>query len=622
MPAPSTTSETSTEAARRPLSLTRRLIFAAVLSLLVLAVVLAALESVLRLAGYGYSARFHRTVRLHDGTEIVRENRWCTAPFFSPELVRRPQPMRLPAKKRPGTVRLFVLGSSAAMGDPEASFSIARVLERMLVAAYPETRFEVVNAGITAVNSHVVRGIAWDCAALEPDLFLVYEGNNEVIGPFGPAGVFTPFLRSEAAVRAAVAMKSTRSGQWIAALARAAAGRGAGGAPEWGGMEMFLEQRIAWGDARLHAVRAQFRANLRAIAEAGHAAGATTILATVACNARTFAPFASLHRADLEESDLRRWEQLVAQAAAALAAGHEDQAEQAYRAALALDDQYAEIHYQLGRLALRRGLDASAREHLRRALDCDALRFRTDSALNDVIRSMAASSEAGPLKVRVVDAAMALDAASPHGLCGDEFFYEHVHLTLRGTYELARLLMPAIGEELHRRGLVGAIRTDDVLSYDDVRVRLGYTAYEQGMIAVEMLSRLMRPPFTAQADHGGRVHVWQRRADAAQALLDRGDATASLRAAMELAWAASPEDWVLARNYGMMLVARGAADDAVPWLERSLQWIDDDVDALVAMAVAQRALGRQAEAETLLNRVRQLEPRHPAVRTAPPTGPE
>src|SRR6185295_14104094 len=103
-----------------------------------------------------------RRATLPGGEKIWRENRWCTAPYFSEALVRRPQPVRLPEKKAPGAYRIFVLGSSAAMGDPEASFSISRLLEAMLHAAYPQQRFEVVNAAVTAINSHIVRGIAED----------------------------------------------------------------------------------------------------------------------------------------------------------------------------------------------------------------------------------------------------------------------------------------------------------------------------------------------------------------------------------------------------------------------------------------------------------------------------
>lgn len=600
------------EPPRRPLSLRRKLVYAAILTVVVAGVVLLATELALRLVGYGHPAGFARRVRLEDGALVYRENRWCTAAYFSPELARRPQSMRIPVRKAPRTFRVFVLGSSAAMGDPEASFSLARVLEKMLVAAYPEVRFEIVNAAITAVNSHVVREVAQDCAALEPDLFLVFEGNNEVIGPFGPTGVFTPFLGSESAVRAAGFLKRTRSGQLAAAAGRAIAARsGVGVAEDWGGMEMFLQQRIPEDDPRLRTVRSLFRANLLAIASSARSAGAMTVFCTVPVNVRTFAPFASLHRTGLTADEVDRFDRDFAAAESLILAGDFVRAEAAFRAAHSVDDRHAEVNYRLGQLALLAGRAEEARALLQRAVDLDALRFRTDSALNAVIRALPADDS-----LHIVDTAAALSAASPQGMCGDEFFYEHVHLTLRGTYEFARVVLPAVIQAMEGRGLARAGVAPEVLSYDDVRLRLGFTAYEQGMIAAELLSRLSRPPFLAQSDHRARLEVWQRRSAAAQTLLERPDALASLRGAMSLALAASPGDWILRRNAGMMLVARGEPADAVPLLERALAWIDDDVDALAALMIAHRAMGHGGEADTLQRRLHSLEPRHPALRQA------
>ena len=36
---------------------------------------------------------------------------------------------------------------------------------------------------MTAIDSHVTVEIARDCTAHQPDLFIVYLGNNEVVGP-------------------------------------------------------------------------------------------------------------------------------------------------------------------------------------------------------------------------------------------------------------------------------------------------------------------------------------------------------------------------------------------------------------------------------------------------------
>jgi tetratricopeptide (TPR) repeat protein len=593
--------------ARAPLSLPRKLLYAALLTAFAFALLLGALELTLRLADYGHSTHFVRREKLPNGSVILRENRDCTAPFFSEQLVRRPQPFRLSEKKVPGTIRIVVLGSSAAMGDPEASFSISRLLEIQLRAAYPDKTFEVVNAAITAINSHVVRGIADDCAReLQPDLFIVYEGHNEVIGPFGPTGVFTGFLRSERAVRLAIWLKSTRTGQLLASLSRSSS------SPEkWGGMEMFLLHQISADDPRLDTVRAHFAANLRAIAASAHRAGASTLLCTTLANQRDFAPFLSLHRAGLSAAQLTEWEKHYATANNALLASDPTAAESSYRAALAIDDRHAELHFRLARLLLTTDRETDARAHLQRALNLDALRFRADSSLNDTIRTLP-SSLPPSTRARIID----LDAQI--SLPGNKLLYEHVHLTFQGTAAIVDALLPAVVSELQARQLLPAPPPSlnaqpSTLNSSDLRHRLAFTAYEQAMIFAELHNRYQRAPFTAQSDHTLRLEATARQLAAAQALLARPDATAALRAACDSAIAFTPKDWILQRNTGMMLLARGEPAAALHYLEKAAAWIDDDIDTLLALASTYRALNRSADADRLFTRARHLEPAHPAL---------
>ncbi len=586
-------------------TLVRKILYAATASVLALALLAAATEVILRVGGYGYSAHFVREVRRSDGQRVWRENRWCTAPYFSPALVRRPQPFRLPLRKADGSYRVFVLGSSAAMGDPEASFSLARMLETMLSAAYPGIRFEVVNAGITAINSHIVRSIAEDCARLQPDLFIVYEGNNEVIGPFGPAGVLAPFLRHETAVRLAAWAETTRTGQWLNAVGRALR-RGNTGAVEWGGMQMFLDQQIDADDPRLDNVRTLFRANLLAIARTAHEAGAPVLFCTVLTNQRDFAPFMSRHRPDLSAADLGQWNAHLSAGITAERSGDLNRAEGEFRQALALDDHYAELLFRLGRLALQQGHDAEARDLLQRALDRDTLRFRTDSTLNATIRAVSTLAPGATL----VDIAKDLAASCAHGIPGDELLYEHVHLTFRGTYEVAARLFPRIGADLARRGLIKE-PAERPIAADEARQRLAFTTYEQAMIGLELLRRFRAPPFTGQADQALRLASWEHRLAAANTLLQRPDASAALLAVYQGALRHAPDDWVLLRNEGAMLVARGHASDAIAPLERALTFIDDDADTLVALGLAYRDSGQAAKANLIFDRVRALEPTHP-----------
>src|SRR5436190_19818861 len=123
----------------------------------------------------------------------------------------------------------------------------------MLRARYPDSHFEVVNTSMVAINSHVVLQIARQCARLDPDLFIVHVGNNEVVGPFGAAGVLGPFSPHLRIIRANLALKKTRTGQllhrWVQGIANKEE------APRsWEGMTMFAQSKIRADDDRLTSI--------------------------------------------------------------------------------------------------------------------------------------------------------------------------------------------------------------------------------------------------------------------------------------------------------------------------------------------------------------------------------
>lgn len=590
------------------LPLHRRLLYGSIVAILSVVLFFGGLEGVLRLVGSGHATRFYHTEKAGDGTTLLRENRWFVAPWFSEELIRRPVPFRLPARKADNAYRIFVLGSSAAMGDPEASFSISRMLGLMLEEAYPEIHFEVVNAAITAINSHVVREIADDCARLEPDLYILYEGNNEVIGPFGPAGVFTPFLRSRAGINTVTTLRQSRTGQLLGDLAHRL-GRDQETLEEWGGMRMFLEQQFPADDPALEDVRDRFRENLESIIASGQKAGARTLLCTVLTNQKDFPPFLSAHRPGLSALQLEQWQTFVDSGDTALAEGNNEAAERSYRAALKIDDRFAGLAFKLGRVLLAEEKYALAGEWLERAETLDTLRFRTDAALNSVIMEVGAAHRTS---ARLVDLRPLAAQAHPSGIPGDELLYEHVHLNFQGTYLVASELFDRVTAELVNAGRIQIVRTEP-LEMRVARVELAYTIYEQAMIAREMLQRFQGAPFSAQLGAAERIARWQDRVLAADARLAQPESLAALKQIYQYALNRRPHDWMLARNYGMALVAMGRPEEALPWLRQAEAFIDDDADTLFALATALGETGQSNQAALVFERVRALEPRYPGL---------
>src|SRR5262245_54859369 len=124
--------------------------------------VFALAELVLRLVGFGYPSGF--LLRASGGKTLVQNNQFGWR-FFGAQMSRLPEQISLPRPKPPGTIRIFVCGESAAFGDPQPAFGLPRFLQAMFELRYPGTKFEVANAAMTGINSHVVLPIARGCAA-------------------------------------------------------------------------------------------------------------------------------------------------------------------------------------------------------------------------------------------------------------------------------------------------------------------------------------------------------------------------------------------------------------------------------------------------------------------------
>ena len=242
-------------------------------------VVLGAVELGLRVFGIGYPTAF-LVPREIAGRRVFVDNPFFGYRFFPQRMTRTSAPIVLDRNKAPDTVRVFILGESAAMGEPQSEFGLARFLEILLEGRVPGKRFEVVNAAMTAINSHVIADIARELASHEPDVFVIYAGNNEVVGPYGPGTVFEASGRF---TRLRVALTRFRLPQFLRARASG---------PRWSGMEMFQERRVAAGDERLDHVYNGFQANLNRIMASARKAGASVVLSTVAVNVRDCPPFA------------------------------------------------------------------------------------------------------------------------------------------------------------------------------------------------------------------------------------------------------------------------------------------------------------------------------------------
>ena len=508
------------------------------------ALFLAILEIGLSVADFGRPTTFF-VQSSEDGT--LTTNHWFIW-FYRKARTTSPHPCLIRAAKPANTIRIFVLGESAAMGTPNPAFSFGRILEVMLQGYYPDHRVEVVNAAMRGINSHIVTPISRECAQLQPDLFLVYMGNNEIVGRHGPTTFLCQHPRLIPALRH---LKTARFFQGLRTAIQSIAPPHEGEEqPQT--MTFFRQSQVALDDPRREATYRNYQCNLRHICENGRAAGASVVVATVPVNLEDFPPLASLHRQGLTAEQLKQWQSLYDGAVTDEDQQRWTEAIAGYEEAAGIDDHYADLHFRLARCLLATGDPQNAKEHFSLARDWDALQFRTDSRLNDIVREVVSSYGNRKVRLADLDTSLATSPLAPNGVAGDRLFNDHVHYSFDGGYELARLLLPTVLQALEKdRSLVPAEPADRP-SRDECAARLAFTPWDQMDATAGIAQMLARPPFLDQIGHSQRqAHIesilLETRGRIDQAFIN--NVVKSYNDAIRL----NPDDWAIRYNYANFL---------------------------------------------------------------------
>ena len=457
---------------------------------------LVSLEIACRGLGWGYPTSFLVPDRV-GGRDVWRTNEFYGYRFFQPLMARSPAPAVIDRTKAPGVKRVAVLGESAAMGDPLIEFGLARALDKILNNPGEPQRYEVVNAAMTAISSPVIVDIASELARQDFDVFVVYMGNNEVVGPYGPDTVF----RGGGAARWFAPLHVWWTRSRFASAVNAWKSSASPGRP-WDGMTMFSQNRVTASELRAESFYEQYEANLERIVSAAKRNGIETIFCTMAVNLRDCPPFGSAHGHVLEEEEAEEWQASFDVGKASIEAGRHTEGVQAFAEALRIDPNHAEANYLAAVAAEKSGATDDAAQLYRRARDFDTLRVRTDSRMNELIRAVAARSG-----TKLIESDEIFGSAP-----GAESFIDHVHFTIEGVGLLANAIAAAIEEN------------PPVLDTNALAQRLDYNAWSKSKLATIMLQRLEHSPFRDQAGNAGRVASWQTARQSVDAKLSAADA--------------------------------------------------------------------------------------------------
>ncbi len=519
-------------------------------------VLLAAAEGGLRLAGVGVSTQF-LLVKKTGGMQAAVSNKAFYQQFYSmpvESLVNWDDlEFQTIPEKPAGTFRVFVFGESAANGmPPDTAYSFWRVLRAMLQERFPAVRFEFCNAACPGANSHVMRTAARACARMHPDLFLVYMGNNEFVGPFGAGSSVTAgSLPSLGLIRARIALSDLRLTQVLHPQAY------------WERVATVVSEADVWryltpinpdGDnARF--VAANFGRNLEDIVRFAGEGGADAIFSTVAVNLKDWAPIESRHAAGLTDADRAAWQKRMDAGAELDNAGNAAAAEAEFETACRIDPAHAEGLFLDGQCLMRLGRTEDARERFSQARDRDWVIGRTTTRLTDILRGVTRRSGA-----TLVEGERALSGASPGGVVGREMMYDNVHMTYDGNCALAAAFFPAVAKRVRER--MGVTIPDDTPpARPAIDRRLAMTPYR--LLGQVQTIAGMLPAFRTRMPLTWNDNiVWLR--EKCEALLRESgpEGFDQWLDALETAWQADPEDYYLGQRRVGGLTAAGRLKEA------------------------------------------------------------
>jgi len=399
--------------------------------------VLLALLVVLEGASYlfypGYSTRFLLDGE-SDGAPAWIDNQFFPYRFTPARLAKASLPIVALKSPTEETLRVCLLGGTAAMGEPDPSFGIGRQLELMLQSRYPNHTIEIIDMSLRGGNTHVLREVARDLEQLKPNAIVVLTGNEEVSGPYGPASDLGRLHHSAHIARLMTLFSRTQVSQLFRSI-RNRLSPAQRDLDAWRNQEpISLKGRMDPRDPRLKTVFRSFRQNLNAILEMASEASPVVIVCTVPVNLRDCAPFSTSYLSD--ETSAQRVREELRAAITAEAATNRIEAARLYGKIIRRNPSHAEALFRAARMALRENHTAEAAALFSRARDTDALRLRADSRLNAIIRDCATEN-----KVSLLDAEALFAIRSPQGIPGHELFLDHIHYSFDANYLLASALL-------------------------------------------------------------------------------------------------------------------------------------------------------------------------------------
>ncbi|RPI72645.1 MAG: hypothetical protein EHM47_07830, partial [Ignavibacteriales bacterium] len=298
-------------------------------------------------------------------------------------------------QKKKNAFRVFVLGGSSTAGWPYVpNASFPRNIKRRLELLYPENTIEIINCGVSAINTFTIRDIVPAVIEQRPDLILIYAGHNEYYGALG-VGSTVSLGKSRTLINAYLWSLQFKTTQLVSNIIYEAISLFSSSSnnedkePDETLMSRMIgESLIPLNSDLFETGIEQFKGNMHDVIEMFDEENIPVIIGTLTCNTRDLKPFVSVKSEGLPEADEIFNE--------------------------------AQREYEKGNIK-------KADELFLYAKELDALRFRAPEKINDIIKSLAAE-----FNLHLVDVDSEFKALTDDGIVGYNLTVDHLHPNIEG----------------------------------------------------------------------------------------------------------------------------------------------------------------------------------------------
>ncbi len=353
------------------------------------------LELFLRIVGYGLDYTEFKSVSSYYPDKLFLNPDLPYKYFYNINQAPSPLPDGFDKVKKDDAFRIFVMGGSSAAGwpyVPNASFS--RHIKRKLELLYPENTIEVINLGVSAINSYTMRDLVPAVINQKPDVILIYAGHNEYYGALG-VGSTSSMGSSRFLINLFIQLKSFHTTELLQDIISGIYGQfSPGDEPDRNEKgetlmsRMIGESMIPLNSEMYVSGIEQFEGNLNDIIEMFADEDVPVIIGTLTANTLDQKPFVSVKYKSLPTAD---------------------------------------SIYNLAVMTLKDGNVNSADSLFTLAKELDALRFRAPEKMNEIIFKIKKKYD-----VTIAHIDSAFRSRSPQNIVGYNLTVDHLHPTLDG----------------------------------------------------------------------------------------------------------------------------------------------------------------------------------------------